>query len=99
MLSSNRKTPNILFMVNNPSGYDDWISAVGPKRLVIGFAGAGGQKIGSIVKYKIVSRFLQPTTFGELDRSKTPLDSKQTMHNPFKRTVSIKLHRKEAIRV
>ena len=71
ILSSNQKTPNILFMVNNPSGYDDWISAVGSKRLVIGFAGAGGQKNGSIVRYKIVSGLLQPTIFGELDGAKT----------------------------
>jgi 2-dehydropantoate 2-reductase len=71
VLSSNQKTSNILFMVNNSSGYDEWISAVGPKRLTIGFAGAGGQKNGSVVRYKIVLGFLQPTTFGELDGSKT----------------------------
>ena len=70
-LSSNRKTPNILFMVNNPSGYDEWITAVGQKRLVLGFAGAGGTRVGNVVRYMIVSRFLQPTTFGELDGSKT----------------------------
>jgi len=72
ILASHKATPNILFMVNNPSGYDDWVSAVGTERLVLGFAGAGGTLVGNIVRYVVVSRFLQPTTFGELDGSATP---------------------------
>jgi 2-dehydropantoate 2-reductase len=71
-LASHHNTPNILFMVNNPSGYDDWISAVGRERLLLGFAGAGGRRVGNVVHYAVVSRFLQPTTFGELDGSITP---------------------------
>ena len=69
ILAAHQATPNILFMVNNPSGYDDWINAVGSKRLVLGFAGAGGSRVASVVRYVLVSRFLQPTTFGELDGS------------------------------
>jgi 2-dehydropantoate 2-reductase len=42
--------PCILFMVNNPSGYDDWISAVGRERLMLGFAGAGGTRVDGIVR-------------------------------------------------
>jgi 2-dehydropantoate 2-reductase len=71
-LASHKATPNILFMVNNPSGYEDWVSAVGAKRLVLGFAGAGGTRVGNVVRYVVVSRFLQPTTFGELDGTFTP---------------------------
>ena len=29
ILASHKATPNILFMVNNPSGYADWANAVG----------------------------------------------------------------------
>ena len=72
LLAAHKATPNILFMVNNPSGYGDWVSAVGAKRLVLGFAGAGGTRVGNVVRYVVVSRLLQPTTFGELDGSATP---------------------------
>lgn len=67
VLASHKATPNILFMVNNPSGYVEWADAVGRERLVLGFAGAGGTLVGHVVRYIVVSRFLQPTTFGELD--------------------------------
>jgi ketopantoate reductase len=40
--------------------------------LVLGFAGAGGKRAGNVVRYTVVSRFLQSTTFGELDGSATP---------------------------
>ena len=33
ILSANQRTLSVLFMVNNPSGYDDWIQAVGRDRL------------------------------------------------------------------
>jgi len=69
ILASHTATPNILFMVNNPSGYADWANAVGSERLVLGFAGAGGTLVDNVVRYVVVSRLLQPTTFGELDGS------------------------------
>ena len=71
ILASHKATPNILFMVNNPSGYTDWANAVGRERLVVGFAGAGGTLVGHVVRYVVVSRVLQPTTFGELDGSRS----------------------------
>ncbi len=70
-LAAYKATSNILFMVNNPSGYVDWVNAVGRKRLVLGFAGAGGTLVGHVVRYVVVSRLLQPTTFGELDGSRS----------------------------
>ena len=60
ILASHKATPNILFMVNNPSGYVDWANAVGRERLVLGFAGAGGTLVGHVVRYVVVSRLLQP---------------------------------------
>jgi len=79
ILASHKATPNILFMVNNPSGYADWVDAVGIDRLVLGFAGVGGTLIGHVVRYVVLSRFLQPTTFGEFDGS-TSLRLKEIMH-------------------
>lgn len=71
-LSDNKKTSTILFMVNDPSGYGEWVNAVGKNRIMIGFPGAGGTRSERIVRYHIVSRFLQPTTFGEIDGRVTP---------------------------
>ena len=79
ILAAHKATPNILFMVNNPSGYADWVNAVGSERLVLGFAGAGGTRVGNVVRYVVVSRLLQPTTFGELDGS-TSSRLKEIMH-------------------
>lgn len=70
-LAANKATPNFLFMVNNPSGYADWVTSVGANRLLLGFAGAGGTRVGHVVRYVVVSRWLQPTTFGALDGSST----------------------------
>jgi len=72
LLASHKATPNILFMVNNPSGYNDWAKAVGSERLVLGFAGAGGTRVGNVIRYVVVPRLLQATTFGELNGSTTP---------------------------
>lgn len=71
VLAAHKATPNILFMVNNRSGYVDLVNAVGLERLALGFAGAGGTRVGKVVRYVVVSRFLQPTTFGEFDGSES----------------------------
>ncbi len=70
-LAANRNSKAILFMVNNPNGYADWIKAVGEERLLLGFAGAGGTRKDGVVRYHIVSPVLQPTTLAELDGSKS----------------------------
>ena len=64
ILAANQCTPNVMFMVNNPSGYEDWINAVGRDRLLIGFPGAGGSLEGHVVRYMLTSR-MQPTMMGE----------------------------------
>ena len=38
---------------------------------MLGFAGAGGTLVGHVVRYVVVSRLLQPTTFGELDGARS----------------------------
>lgn len=71
LLAANRKTKAVLFMVNNPGGYDEWIDAVGRERLLLGFAGAGGTRKDGVVSYHVVSPLLQPTTLAEVDGRKT----------------------------
>ena len=72
-LSRNR-SPNIVLVVNNPSGYDAWVRTVGKERLLIGFPSAGGERRQGLVEYYVgrgLARVFQSTTFGELDGSST----------------------------
>lgn len=71
---SKNKSKNIVFVVNNPSGYKKYIDAVGYERILIGFPSAGGERINGMVNYFIgtgVSKLFQSTTFGELNGKKT----------------------------
>ena len=48
ILAQNR-SPNIVFMVNNPSGPELYTSALGQKRVMLGFVFAGGKRDGSVI--------------------------------------------------
>ena len=61
------KSQNFIFMVNNPSGYDEWTKALGKIRVIPAFPGSGGKIENGIVFYQIVSGIIQPTTLGELN--------------------------------
>lgn len=65
------KSNNFVFMVNNPSGYTEWIKALGHERVIPAFPGSGGKIENGIVYYEIVSKIIQPTTFGELNGQKS----------------------------
>lgn len=67
MLRVNRASPNVLFMVNNAGGWADLVDAMGSKRVLLGFAGAGGKREQGVVTYLKVERGGQPTTVGEID--------------------------------
>lgn len=60
-----------VFMVNNATGYAEWINALGQERVLPAFPGSGGKIEDGIVHYEIVSKFIQPTTLGELNGDKT----------------------------
>lgn len=65
---SQNKSPNIVLVVNNCLGYDDWAKAIGTDRLMLGFPSAGGERKDSVVTYFIgrgLSRLFQTTTFAE----------------------------------
>lgn len=65
------KSQNFVFMVNNPLGYNEWINALGYERVIPAFPGSGGKIEDGIVHYQIVSEFIQPTTLGELNGTKS----------------------------
>lgn len=67
LLLKKNKSQNFVFMVNNPSGYDEWTNALGKDRVVPAFPGAGGKIEDGIVYYDIISGIIQPTTLGEID--------------------------------
>jgi 2-dehydropantoate 2-reductase len=65
---------NLVFVVNNPLGYEKWIASVGKERIMIGFPSAGGERKNGSVYYFIgtgFARIFQSTTFGELSGNKT----------------------------
>lgn len=67
------KSENIVFFVNNPSGYDKWKQYLG-KRMLNGFPACGGEIIDGITNYYIVNGLMgkyQITTFGEIDGTHT----------------------------
>lgn len=77
---------NIVFVVNNPSGYSKYIEAVGKERVMIGFPSAGGERKDGVVNYFIgtgIAKIIQTTTFGELDGTIT--ERLLTLLNIFKR--------------
>lgn len=71
-LAANRGSSAVLMMVNTAEGLEPWARAVGPERLLLGFPGAGGSRDAHLVRYRIVSRWIQPTTLGEPDGRTTP---------------------------
>jgi 2-dehydropantoate 2-reductase len=72
ILAGHRASGSLLFMVNNPAGFEALGRTVGAERLMLGFAGAGGYREGDTVKYVVLPRLLQPTTLGEPGGAETP---------------------------
>ena len=71
-LLGKNQSKNFVFMVNTSSGYSDWIGALGLERVIPAFPGAGGKIEKGIVCYSLTSRFVQPTTLGEIGGKATP---------------------------
>ena len=64
-LSANTGVPCFLFMNNRASGSGELVRALGAQRIVLGFPGAGGEREGNMIHYRLIAE--QPTTIGELD--------------------------------
>jgi 2-dehydropantoate 2-reductase len=70
VLARNR-SPNVVFMVNNPSGPDEFTAALGKERVMLGFVFGGGKRDGSVIR-AITGLRGMATPFGEIDGSITP---------------------------
>ena len=72
-MASSKNIPNILFLVNNVSGIEEYCQAIGKERVLLGFPGAGGYRDPSgKVTYRILPAILQATQIGELDDATSP---------------------------
>ncbi len=71
--ASSKNILNILIMVNNVSGFEEYCQALGRERILLGFPGAGGYRDPSgKVTYSILPAILQATQIGELDGATSP---------------------------
>jgi 2-dehydropantoate 2-reductase len=70
VLALNR-SPNVVFMVNNPSGPDEFTRVLGKERVMLGFVFAGGKRDGSVIR-AIRGVGWIATPFGEIDGRITP---------------------------
>jgi 2-dehydropantoate 2-reductase len=71
---SRNHSKNMVFVVNTAAGYEDWVKAIGPDRLMLGFPSAGGARVNGQVYYFIgrgFARLFQTTTFSEYSGYKT----------------------------
>ncbi len=64
-------SPNIITMVNTLEPYSNWEVLCGKGRIIPAFPGAGGSFDNGILKAALTPRIVQPTTFSEIDGSKT----------------------------
>jgi 2-dehydropantoate 2-reductase len=72
LLASNT-SPNIVFMVNNPSGPQMLIEALGKERVMLGFVFGAGRREGSVIHgFNAATSEKNATPFGELDGQITP---------------------------
>lgn len=60
-------SPTIVTMVNTLIPYHEWASICGEGRLLPAFPGAGGSYQDGVLKAELTPRFMQVTTFGEID--------------------------------
>jgi 2-dehydropantoate 2-reductase len=69
VLAANRSSA-VVFMVNNPSGPDEWVAALGRERVIVGFVFGAGKRDGNVIRAIRGGGFSTP--FGELDGAITP---------------------------
>ena len=70
VLALNR-SPNVVFMINNPSGPDEFTRVLGRERVMLGFVFGAGKRDGSVIRAIRGVRGIA-TPFGETDGRITP---------------------------
>jgi 2-dehydropantoate 2-reductase len=73
------QSPNIVFMVNNPSGPGEFCNALGKERVMLGFVFGAGKRDGGVIRAMAgvgtassLAGLLWPSPFGEIDGAITP---------------------------
>lgn len=69
-LAANARVPCFLFMHNRANGSSKLVQSLGAQRTLLGFPGAGGERDGNTIRYRLIAE--QPTTLGELDGRRSP---------------------------
>lgn len=89
-LAANEHTPNVVFMINNAAGPDEYVRALGHERVLMGFGGAAGVREGHVVRYVAPGRRSRrlEITMGELD-GKTGSRLRQIIEAFSKANISI----------
>ena len=64
-------SPTIVTMVNSLEDYSEWEDICGKGRILSAFPGAGGSIRNGILDAGLTPRLIQPTTFAEIDGSRT----------------------------
>lgn len=64
-------SPTIVTMVNSLDDYSEWEKVCGKGRILPAFPGAGGSIREGILDAGLTPRLIQPTTFAEIDGSRT----------------------------
>lgn len=64
-------SPTIVTMVNSLEDYSEWEDICGKGRILPAFPGAGGSIWDGILDAGLTPRLIQPTTFAEIDGSRT----------------------------
>lgn len=68
-------SPNVVFMVNNPSGPDVYVDALGKERVMLGFVFGAGRREGTVIRGIVPTRSRLRrggTPFGEINGEITP---------------------------
>jgi 2-dehydropantoate 2-reductase len=66
-------SPNVVFMINNPSGPDIYTEALGVERVLLGFVFGAGKREGSLIRaIGGPDNAIGTTPFGEIDGRVTP---------------------------
>ena len=72
-LAANTHTPNVLFLMNNAAGAAEMIRSLGYDRVLLGFPGAAGVRVGHVVRCLAGRGSRKATaTIGELDGRTSP---------------------------
>jgi 2-dehydropantoate 2-reductase len=68
-LAKNRHAHTVLFLQNNPTGFDEYVAALGAKRVMVGFPSAGGERRDPVMR--VVPLDMAPIPIGEINGSIT----------------------------